>query len=154
MTTKLCKQLTFTEMLSADVENIIAIEEKAYSHPWTSGIFHDCIKVDYDCYVLKNTKNAIVAYLVISIAANEMHILNICVHPDYQGKHLGSQLVDKCHQLAKQKQVKRCFLEVRPSNTIAIKLYTRHGYQQVGVRRKYYPSEHGREDGIVMRKYL
>lgn len=148
------KQLNFTEMTSDDIEEIITIENSVYTHPWTQGIFHDCLKVAYDCYVLKNTQDKIVAYLIISIAANEMHILNICIHPDYQGRHLGSQLVEKCHQLALQKKTKQCFLEVRPSNKIAIKLYTNHGYQQVGIRKNYYPTLEGREDGIVMKKIL
>ncbi|MCK5727538.1 MAG: ribosomal protein S18-alanine N-acetyltransferase [Thiotrichaceae bacterium] len=145
-------QLSFTEMSTADINDVIFIEEQVYTHPWTRGIFHDCLKVDYDCYVLKSATQQVVAYLIIAIAVEEMHILNLCVHPDYQGKHLGSQLVEKSHRMALIQKVKQCFLEVRPSNKIAIALYSNYGYQRVGLRKNYYPSESGREDAIVMKK--
>jgi ribosomal-protein-alanine N-acetyltransferase len=86
----------------------------------------------------------------MSVAAGECHILNLCVHPQAQGNGLGKKLLTKLLLVARKHHADTAFLEVRPSNKIAITLYSNSGFNEVGMRRNYYPAKHGREDAIIM----
>ncbi len=145
-------QLSF--MTPGDVPEVIQIENKVQSHPWTVGIFRDCIRVGYTCWVCRENHNTIVGYLVQSIAAEEMHILNICVHPDWQRRNLGTLLVQQAEDAGRQGNAKTSYLEVRPGNVAAIRLYQKLGYKKIGIRKNYYPTDNGREDAVVMSRCL
>ena len=71
------------EMEVDDLGRIIDIEIAAYEHPWTLGIFRDCLRVGYDCWCLQ-VDGAVLGYCVLSHAAGETHLLNLCVAPDAQ----------------------------------------------------------------------
>jgi len=140
-------------MVDADVTGIMKIETRAYAFPWTAGIFRDCMGAGYSCYVLE--KNAdIVAYAVMSVGAKEAHILNICVSPDMRGEGCGYALMDKLIALARQLHADMMFLEVRPSNEAARRLYDKLGFNEIGTRRNYYPAAQGREDALILAKQL
>ena len=140
-------------MVDADVPAIMAIEERAYPFPWTAGIFRDCMGAGYSCYVLER-KAEIMAYAVMSVAVKEAHILNICVSPDVRGAGYGRALMDRLIALARQLDANMMFLEVRPSNTAALRLYDKLGFNEIGVRRNYYPAAEGREDALILAKQL
>jgi ribosomal-protein-alanine N-acetyltransferase len=145
--------LTVRVMVDADVTGIMKIETRAYAFPWTAGIFRDCMGAGYSCYVLE--KNAeIIAYAVMSVGAKEAHILNICVSPDLRGEGYGYALMDKLVALARQLQADMMFLEVRPSNEAARRLYDKLGFNEIGTRRNYYPAAQGREDALILAKQL
>ncbi len=141
-------------MTLLDIPEIMAIEERVQMQPWTSGIFKDCLRVGYLCWVCKENNTELVGYLIQSIAAEEMHILNVCIHPNKQRMNLGTLLVQHAESLALRRNTHTSFLEVRPSNIAAIRLYQKLGYEKIGLRKNYYPVEGGREDGIVMSKKL
>ncbi len=143
-------QLSF--MIPADVPEVIQIETAVQSHPWSPGIFQDCIRVGYTCWVCRENNTTIVGYLIQSIAAEEMHILNVCIHPDWQRMNLGTLLVQQAEEAGKKKNANISYLEVRPGNTPAIRLYQKLGYKKIGIRKNYYPTDSGREDAIVMSK--
>jgi ribosomal-protein-alanine N-acetyltransferase len=144
---------TVRVMVDADVTGIMKIETRAYAFPWTAGIFRDCMGAGYSCYVLE--KNAeIIAYAVMSVGAKEAHILNICVSPDLRGEGYGYVLMDKLVALARQLQADMMFLEVRPSNEAARRLYNKLGFNEIGTRRNYYPAAQGREDALILAKQL
>lgn len=143
----------FRPMLFEDVTRIMEIEEQIYTHPWTVGIFRDCIRVGYSCWVYE-INDVVQAYGLLSIAADEAHILNLCVVPDCQGQGLGKKMLYKLLDVAEENNVESIFLEVRVSNEVAIKLYEQEGFNQLGVRPDYYPSEEGREDALVFAKTL
>jgi ribosomal-protein-alanine N-acetyltransferase len=136
-------------MRNEDLEAVIAIELRAYEFPWTVGIFRDCIKAGYQCWVLERP-DAIVGYGVLSIAANEAHILNVAVAPEEHGSGYGKRLMKRLIDLARWHRAERVFLEVRPSNPRAIALYDQLGFNEIGRRPNYYPATRGREDAIVM----
>ena len=140
-------------MVGEDVTAIMNIETRAYGFPWTAGIFHDCMGAGYCCYVLEKD-DEIIAYAVMSVAAKEAHILNVCVNPDTRGAGYGYALMDKLIGLARQLQADMMFLEVRPSNKAACRLYDKLGFNEIGVRRNYYPAEQGREDALILAKQL
>jgi ribosomal-protein-alanine N-acetyltransferase len=94
----------------------------------------------------------LVGYAVFIVAVEECHILNICIYPPLHGQGLGRKLLSAVLTLAKDAQAKSIFLEVRPSNRHAISLYESEGFNEVGVRKKYYPARHGREDAVIFAK--
>ncbi|TWI02944.1 ribosomal-protein-alanine N-acetyltransferase [Luteimonas cucumeris] len=136
-------------MREDDLDTVIAIEQRAYPFPWTRGILRDCLRADYPAWVLLQDE-AIIGYGVLSIAADEAHILNICTAPEAQGRGHGRRLLRALLQLARGRGVRRMFLEVRPSNPHAIALYHDEGFNEIGRRPRYYPARDGREDAIVM----
>lgn len=143
----------FREMTIDDVPDILVIEKAVYTHPWTTGIFTDCLKVGYSCWVFEEA-NELLAYGLISVAANEAHILNICVDPAAQGKGLGKRMLYKLIQSAEARGAESIFLEVRVSNIVAQNLYEQEGFNRLGIRPAYYPSCNGREDALVFAKAL
>lgn len=136
-------------MREADLDAVMAIEQRAYPFPWTRGIFRDCLAAGYPAWLLVEHGLAI-GYGVISLAADEAHILNVCVAPERQGRGLGRQLLRALVQGARERRAERVFLEVRPSNPHAIALYHSEGFNEIGRRPRYYPANMGREDAIVM----
>ena len=140
-------------MVDTDVTGIMKIETRAYAFPWTAGIFRDCMGAGYSCYVLEMNAE-IIAYAVMSVGAKEAHILNICVNPDLRGEGYGYVLMDKLVAIARQLQADMMFLEVRPSNEAARRLYDKLGFNEIGIRRNYYPAAQGREDALILAKQL
>ncbi|AXK70916.1 ribosomal-protein-alanine N-acetyltransferase [Lysobacter sp. TY2-98] len=136
-------------MRELDVDAVNAIEHRAYEFPWTAGIFRDCLRADYLAWVL-DVDGVIAGYFLMSLAAGEAHVLNICVAPEFQGQGHGRRLLRSLVQLARSRGAQRLFLEVRPSNRHAIALYDQEGFNEIGRRPRYYPAKDGREDAIVM----
>lgn len=136
-------------MRENDLDAVIAIEQRAYPFPWTRGIFRDCLRADYPAWVLQ-LDGGVIGYGVLSIAADEAHILNLCTDPDAQGRGHGRRLLRSLLQIARGRGVRRMFLEVRPSNPHAIALYHDEGFNEIGRRPRYYPAKDGREDALVM----
>ena len=92
----------------------------------------------------------LLGYGVLSAAAGEAHILNLCIAPEYQGRGHGRRLLRRMLDLARWHQALQVFLEVRPSNPRAIQLYRDEGFNEIGRRPRYYPARDGREDALVM----
>lgn len=136
-------------MREDDLDAVMEIERRAYPFPWTRGIFRDCLRAGYPAWVL-DEDGALAGYGLLSIAAGEAHILNVCAAPEAQGRGHGRRLVRTLLQQARGRGAQRVFLEVRPSNTAAIALYHAQGFNEIGRRPRYYPAANGREDAIVM----
>ena len=136
-------------MREADLDAVMAIELRAYTFPWTRGIFRDCLQAGYPMWLLER-QGEIVGYGVLSIAADEAHVLNLCTAPGNEGQGLGQRMLQALLKIARGHAAQRVFLEVRPSNPRAIALYERSGFNEIGRRPRYYPAHAGREDAIVM----
>ena len=140
---------TLRAMRLDDLESVTALEAAAYEFPWTLGIFRDCLRAGYECWVLVQA-DVVIGYAVLSVAASEAHLLNVCIGAGHQGGGHGTRLVRRMIDLARWHHAERMFLEVRPSNTRAIALYDHIGFNEIGRRPNYYPARRGREDAIVM----
>ncbi len=140
-------------MQEPDVKRVMLVERAAYEFPWTYGIFQDCLRVGYDCRVIE-IPQALIGHGVMSVAAGECHLLNICVHPLYQHRGLGRRLVEHLLEIARRKKARTALLEVRRSHKIAYQLYTHLGFNEIGVRKNYYPTRHGREDALILAREL
>ena len=145
--------LQMRPMEEGDVPAVLAVERAGYPHPWTEGIFRDCLRAGYCCWVLE-LEDRMVGHGVLSVAVGEAHILNVCVHPDWQGRGLGRRILERMLRLAREHEADTAFLEVRVSNTVAQRLYESAGFNEIGLRRGYYPSDNGREDAVVYAKAL
>jgi len=140
---------TLRPMTLADLDAVMEIETRAYDFPWTQSIFRDCLRVGYCCWCYEN-EEMLLGYGVMSAAAGESHILNLTVHPESQRQGIGSKLMQHFQQLARRHGADTLMLEVRPSNRIAISLYEKLGFNEIGVRRNYYPAKDGREDALLL----
>ncbi|NIR30774.1 MAG: ribosomal protein S18-alanine N-acetyltransferase [Gammaproteobacteria bacterium] len=136
-------------MQSGDLGEIIAIEHAAYSYPWSPRIFRDCLRVGYCCRVLER-EGVVEGYGIMSFGVGECHILNLCVRPTRHRQGLGRMLLTRLLGLARERGMNSVFLEVRPSNQAARRLYEGMGFVQAGIRRRYYPAPDGREDALVL----
>jgi ribosomal-protein-alanine N-acetyltransferase len=137
-------------MMEADLAEVAVIEQRSYAFPWSENIFRDCLRVGYTCRALDLT-GKIIGYGVMSLGAGEAHVLNVCVLPDFRNVGFGRRLLEHLLERAGAAGVNEAFLEVRPSNTSAIRLYQRLGFEQIGIRRGYYQASDGREDAIVLK---
>jgi [ribosomal protein S18]-alanine N-acetyltransferase len=152
-------------MVEADLPAVLAVEHAAYPYPWTEGIFRDCLRVGYHCLVAEPAPGtipglapvapaALVGHAIMSAAVGECHLLNLCVHPDWQGLGLGRRMLLRLFSIGRANNADTAFLEVRTSNRRAIALYESEGFCEVGLRRGYYPAGDRREDAVVMARPL
>jgi ribosomal-protein-alanine N-acetyltransferase len=136
-------------MQMADLDAVMAIEPLIYTHPWTHGNFKDSLNAGYSCWVYAEG-NCVIGYAVLMLVLDEAHLLNLSIAQAYQGRGLGHALLEQMMHTARNHGAQNMFLEVRPSNEAAIHLYERVGFNEMAVRRGYYPAKDGREDAILM----
>lgn len=144
-------ELQLRPMREGDTGLVIAIERASYQFPWSESIFRDCLRVGYLCRVALR-QDRIAGYAIMSTGAGEAHVLNLCVDPEERCRGIGSRLLHSLLASAGDEGAREVFLEVRPSNTSAIRLYQSFGFQQIGLRRGYYQSSGGREDAVVLKR--
>ena len=137
-------------MDSADLAAVLRVETRAYSHPWSRGNFIDSLAAGYIAELLDSPDAGLVGYFVAMPGVDELHLLNITVAPDWQGRGHGSALLDAVQDHASQRGLAMLWLEVRASNHRARALYRRRGFAEVGLRPAYYPAGARREDAVVM----
>jgi ribosomal-protein-alanine N-acetyltransferase len=140
-------------MREADVAEVVRVERSSYAFPWTEGIFRDCLRVNYFCRVVE-VGPLIVGHGVMSVGAAEAHLLNICVEETYRCRGIGGRLLKHLLRAAAAAGALEAFLEARPSNLSAIRLYQSLGFRQIGIRRGYYQAIGGREDAIVLKRAI
>ena len=140
-------------MREAELDEVVALENSVYSHPWTRGNFSDSLRAGYECWTWR-TERELVGYLVLTAAAGEAHLLNLSVAVARQREGHGSTLLREALQLARLRGARELFLEVRPSNLAAQALYANSGFRRIAVRHDYYPGRGGREDALVFMRTL
>ena len=136
-------------MQEADLDGVLEIEQAIYAFPWTRGNFRDSIRAGYSCWAYRYGGD-LAGYTVLLLAAGEAHLLNLSIAGRFQNRGHGRHLLDHVIEVGRAHRATVLFLEVRPSNEIGKRLYTSHGFRQVGVRRAYYPAPAGREDALVL----
>jgi [ribosomal protein S18]-alanine N-acetyltransferase len=149
MSAVLKTQYQFRAMQIDDLDAIMAIEPEIYPFPWTRGNFSDSLSSGYSAWVLILNEQ-IIGYALMMLVLDEAHLLNLSVAKSYQKQGLGRTLLEYMVNIAKNNQMANMFLEVRPSNISAIALYENMGFNEMAVRRGYYPAANGREDAVLM----
>ncbi len=140
-------------MQAIDLAEVLTIEQASYDFPWTEGIFRDCLKKKYPSMLFVQQKR-ILAYVVFQFIVDECHLLNLCIRQEDRRQGLATKMVQYLMNQARQNDMGSIFLEVRKSNTAAIKLYDRLGFNEIGLRRDYYPGSSGREDALVLAREI
>ena len=140
------------KMTRADLSAVMAIEKQNYDFPWSEDIFTDCFQAGYRCWVALS-QDKVVGYCLMSLAVGEAHILNVSVDPNEQGQGIGRKMMESLIAYARGR-AETMFLEVRPSNPAAIALYENLGFNEIGVRKAYYPAKDGREDAIMLALHI
>lgn len=133
------------------LDTLLPVEQQAYSHPWTRGNFIDAMAAGYETQLLVDAQGGLVGYFVAMIVLDEVHLLNITVAPARQRQGWARILLDALALWSRQRQAQWIWLEVRESNVRARSIYAAHGYQEVGLRKNYYPMHDGpREHAVLM----
>ena len=143
------EQLSYRPMQMADLDAIMQIEPTIFPFPWSIGNFRDSLNTGYSCWVVEEQQQMI-GYVVLMLVLDEAHLLNISIAKPVQGKGYGRELLNFIMQKAREHGALNIFLEVRVSNKVAINLYEKMGFNEMAIRPKYYPAEHGREDAMLM----
>jgi ribosomal-protein-alanine N-acetyltransferase len=143
--------MQITDFSAVYLDDIVEIEKRSFARPWTQDMFlssaaneHIYFKVAID-----DESNAL-GYCIFWIVADETEILDIAITPQERGKAYGAALLETVIKISKEQGSQSIFLEVRQSNDTALKLYKSFGFEQVGIRKKYYIDE----DAAIMRKKL
>jgi ribosomal-protein-alanine N-acetyltransferase len=140
----------FEPMTEAGLDAVVAVEARAYDHPWTRGNFADSLRSGYQAQML-TADGELLGYFVAMQGVDEVHLLNLTVTPEHQGAGWGRVMLDALALWARGRGAQWLWLEVRVSNQRALRIYEQHGYRRVGERKGYYPAVGGqREDAVVM----
>lgn len=140
----------FEPMTEGQLDEVVAVEERAYAQPWTRGNFADSLRSGYQAQMLV-AGEAVIGYFVAMKGVDEVHLLNITVAPEFQSQGWGRIMLDALAIWARGEGAQWLWLEVRVTNRRAQRIYEEHGYRRVGERKGYYPAAGGqREDAIVM----
>jgi len=143
------------EMREEDLEQVICIEHEIFLFPWSIGNFSDSIKSGYHCRVLVQPgTDVVMGYGILMIGPDEAHVLTLGIGFSWQNQGLGRKMLLHLIELSGKYQAKFVLLDVRESNTGAANLYRRLGFQQIAVRKGYYPAMCEREDALVMKLEL
>ena len=167
-TTAGVSELSFLPMTVADLDSVLAIESVSHIHPWTRGNFSDSLAAGHWAYCVRpqlaeSIKGSYLdpeilwAYCILFPAVDELHLLNITVSPKLRRLGIGIKMMNAIEGVAAQQNMPRIILEVRPTNEAALKLYQSLGYEQIGLRKNYYPVDATsglREDALVLAKSI
>lgn len=144
------EEVRFEPLLADRLDEVMRVEQRAYSQPWSRANFIDALQSGYQAQMLVADGN-VIGYFVAMKGVDEVHLLNITVAPEFQGQGWSRVLLDALAIWARGQGAEWLWLEVRVNNLRALGVYEAHGYRRVGLRRDYYPALHGkREDAIVM----
>jgi ribosomal-protein-alanine N-acetyltransferase len=145
-------RLNYEPMQEADLAEVLDLEQTVYPHPWSMSNFADSLASGYQAWVLRDTEGELLGYFLLMPIVDEAHLLNVAVSAERQGQGLGRFLLNQAVACARGLGMESVLLEVRPSNTRALEIYQRYGFQTIGKRKGYYPAANQqREDAIVMR---
>ena len=136
-------------MRLTDLAAVVQNERSAYAYPWSDRIFVDCLASGHECWIARCRRD-VIGHAVLSVAAREAHLLNLCIGAAAQRRGHGRALAEHMIARAIGRGALAVFLEVRPSNAAARRLYTSLGFDEVGLRKRYYPAESGREDAKIL----
>lgn len=140
------------KMTEQDLSQVAEIAAAVFTNPWSRQGFAEALPMENACFLLAVEHNTVLGYCGVYMAADEGEIINVAVSPKFQRKGIADQLLFALLKEGIQNGVRRFFLEVRVSNTAAIHLYEKHGFQIQGIRKDFYKEIH--EDAYVMNRLI
>jgi ribosomal-protein-alanine N-acetyltransferase len=136
-------------MRAEDVDTVVEIETEAFSSPWRKETFTDLIgRPGLELLVMEHAQEGVVGYAVLWCILDQGELANVAITPRMRSMGLGTRLLSRVLDIARDRGVEKVFLEVRASNARALDLYRRFGFTDVGLRRGYY--DHPKEDARIL----
>lgn len=142
-------------IIDADKRHILQLEEierQCFSMPWTAQQLESQLPDDRHVFIIAEDGDRVLGYVGMMYILDEGYISNVAVRTDCRRLGIGDALIDALERECKNKKLSFVTLEVRAGNDPAIKLYSKHGFVPVGLRRNYY--EKPTEDALLMTKYF
>jgi len=141
--------ITFENMKNTHLADVVEIERQSFPTPWSrEAYFQEIAGNDFAYYTVALLGDKVIGYCGMWIILDEVHVTTIAAHPDYRGRGLGAQLLDRLVNEGRRRGCNKMTLEVRPSNYPALRLYTKTGFISGGLRPGYY-ADTG-EDAVIM----
>ena len=142
-------ELSFRAFNENDVSAVAAIEAEVYLFPWSAGNFRDSLLSGYRC-IGAWVADELVSYAVVMTAHDEAHLLNLAVANKWQRQGIGAAMLTNVIDEMRRHPLDMIYLEVRPTNLAGLRLYEGFGFNQLGLRRDYYPALTGLEDALFL----
>lgn len=139
--------IVIEKMQTKDIPEVAGIEARVFSMPWSEQGFADALKQD-TIFVTAKQEGQVVGYCGMYCSFEEGEITNVAVLPEAQNHGIGKKIISGLLKVSREKNISRIVLEVRASNTPAIRLYEEFGFQKAGIRKGFY--EKPREDAAIM----
>lgn len=136
-------------MTLEDIPAVVEIENQCFSLPWSEKSFEDSISRNDTIFLVCEDAPCITGYMGLYLSFDEASVTNVAVSSAYRKRGYGEALVEAAKQVAKEAGAECIFLEVRQSNIPALSLYKKLGFEELGIRKKFY--EHPVEDAIIMK---
>ena len=144
--------IIISKMQDEDIEEALLTEQSHNIHILSKNILKEDIKnKNYNYLVAKSNDGKIIGYIGISYVIDSADIISIVVHKNYTKKGIATLLLQEIFAFAKENNIQKIMLEVRSSNLPAQKLYEKHGFKQIAIRKKYYDNT---EDALIYEKEL
>jgi [ribosomal protein S18]-alanine N-acetyltransferase len=140
--------ITFRKMVKEDAAGVELVEKASFGMPWSRQSFWEAAVNKDAYYLLALEENEIIGYAGTWLVADEAHIMNVAIAPVHRNMGLGRKMMVELVRIVKEKGITAMTLEVRPSNTVARKLYEKMGFKSAGLRKGYY--EDNKEDAMIM----
>ena len=140
--------ITMRRMNEIDIDNVLMVEERSFTVPWSRVGFASEMKNELAYYLVMVDRGTIIGYAGMWIIVDEAHVTNVAILPEYRGRKIGEKLMSGLIERAKDRGALSMTLEVRTSNTVALGLYAKFGFAPRGIRRNYYTDT--QEDAIIM----
>ncbi len=135
-------------MYSEDISEVMQIERLSFTMPWSETLFYDELYSRNSITRVAEFNDIVIGYICVKHIADECHLLNLAVHPDYRSRGIATILLNEAIVKLRQYDCKFFYLDVRTSNHIARKMYEKFGFNMVGIRKSYYTNPV--EDAVVM----
>ena len=149
-------ELEIVEMDDEDIDEILDIENLCFKSPWTRDAFKQELYLEWSKFFVAKKftphKKKIVGYICLWMVTNEVHVLNLAIHPNFRRHGIATSLLSFGINFAMRAGAEVATLEVRKSNIPAISLYKKFGFEVMGLRRRYYPDNY--EDAVIMSSKL
>ena len=150
------KTICFSFAAISDIDALLTIENQSFLSPWPRQHFQIELNQPYSFTLLARLPDTptkeIAGYIIYWFVLDELHILNIAVDPRYRRQGIARGLINEVLRLARMREIKTAWLEVRPSNYKALSLYRSMGFQTVMTRKRYY-SDTG-EDALILTRSI
>ena len=140
-------------MEEKDLDSVLSIENASFPHPWRRTTFIgelSNLPISEPFVIVFGLEETVAGYIILWHIREEVQISNFAIHPEHRRAGLGEAVLRHMLKRYESRGAQEIFLEVRPSNRAAIRLYEKLGFQKLGVRKNYYLSPV--EDALIMGK--